>query len=66
MFPETPCATPVVFADAEMQSIIEAPITDLDLEVDQNTGPRRRCEGTQAGGLARSGSGKPMEEGTDA
>lgn len=45
MFPETPCATPMVFADAEMQSVIDALITDLDREADQNTGDRRCCEG---------------------
>ncbi len=66
MFPETPCATPMVCADAEMQSIIDALITDLDREADQNTGDWRCCEGTQADGLLGSAAGKPIEEGTDA
>jgi probable phosphoglycerate mutase len=66
MFPETPCATPMVFADGEMRSIIDALITDLDREADQNTGDRRCCGETQAGGLLGSAAKKPMEEGTDA
>jgi probable phosphoglycerate mutase len=66
MFPETPCARPMVFADGEMRSIIDALITDLDREADQKTGDWRCCEGTQADGLLGSAAGKPMEEGTDA
>jgi probable phosphoglycerate mutase len=54
MFPETPCATPVVFADAGMRTIIDALITDLDREAGQKTGGRRCCEGTQADGLLGS------------
>ncbi|MGO9079676.1 MAG: hypothetical protein ACLQDY_11625 [Streptosporangiaceae bacterium] len=61
-----PCATPMVLADAEMRSIIDALITDLDREADQKTGDWRCCEGTQADGLLGSAAGKPMEEGTDA
>jgi probable phosphoglycerate mutase len=66
MFPETPCATPMVFADAEMQSIIDALITDLDWEADQNTGDRRCCEGAQADDLLGSAAGTLVEEGTNA
>lgn len=66
MFPETPCATPMVLADAEMRSIIDTLTTDLGREADQSTGDRLCCGGAQAGGLPGSAAGKPTEEGTDA
>lgn len=66
MFPETPCATPMVVADAEMRSIVDALITDLDREAAQKPAVGSAARGTQADGLPGSAAGKPMEEGTDA
>ncbi|HUK69985.1 MAG TPA: hypothetical protein VLW50_14735 [Streptosporangiaceae bacterium] len=56
----------MVFADAEMRSISDALITDLDREADQKIADWRCCEGTHADGLLGSAAGKLMEEGTDA
>jgi hypothetical protein len=56
----------MVFADAEMRSIIDTLTTDLGREADQSTGNRLCCGGEQAGGLLGSAAGEPTEEGTDA
>lgn len=54
MFPEIPCAAPMVLADAEMRRIIDALITDLGREAAQKPGDQRCCDRAQPGGLLGS------------
>jgi len=54
LFPEAPCATPIVVADADLRRTIDALATDLGREAHRDRGGQRNCDRRQAEGLLGS------------
>jgi hypothetical protein len=61
LFPEAPCATPMLLADADLRRTIDALIVDLGRETHRDPGDQRNCAWWQAEGLLGSTADKPME-----
>ena len=54
LFPEAPCATPIVVTDADLRRTIDALATDLGWEAHRDRGGQRNCDRRQAEGLLGS------------
>jgi len=61
LFPEAPCATPMVLADAGLRRTIDALRTDLGREAHRDCGHQRNCGWRQAEGSLGSTARNPME-----
>jgi 2,3-bisphosphoglycerate-dependent phosphoglycerate mutase len=61
LFPEAPCATPMLLADADLRRTIDALTVDLGRETHRDLGDQRNCAWWQAEGLLGSTAEKPME-----
>jgi probable phosphoglycerate mutase len=61
LFPEAPCATPMVLAYADLRRTIDALATDLGREAHRDPGDQRNCGRRQAEGLLGSTAEDLME-----